>query len=311
MHHFEGKNADKLYYDIFNTIDTDGIHLHPRGKSCLELRPATYIITNPRQGLYTGYSRKLLYRIWAIELASYISGRGGIEYAEIMKRVSKNLAPFINPHTEEFDGAYGPKLCLSLPTIYNSLSVDKYTRQAVASIWHPGLNVRSLDVPCTVSMQFFGSDITEESAKLNMIVNMRSQDINWGWPYDVGAFTAMQCIMADALGWDVGTYYHFCGSLHLYNDARPIISSYRSEVFRGTELEIPKHNIRSWEEITSGFDFWFGEISDFIFKKNVSWRANANLWPQFKSTLENIPLIHMMSKAARGEFQIIKQQDIR
>jgi thymidylate synthase len=45
---------------------------------------------------------------------------------------------------------------------------------------------------------------------------MRSNDAIWGLPYDVFLFTFLQEMMAIELKVELGSYYHFAGSLHLY-----------------------------------------------------------------------------------------------
>ena len=51
---------------------------------------------------------------------------------------------------------------------------------------------------------------------LHLIVQMRSNDVVWGLPYDVFLFTMIQELLARTLGLELGTYVHGAGSLHLY-----------------------------------------------------------------------------------------------
>lgn len=73
------------------------------------------------------------------------------------------------------------------------------------------VNFPSKDVPCTISQQFIIRD-----NKLHSIVNMRSNDLWNGLPYDVFFFTNTQIEMAMLLNLDVGIYMHNVGSLHMY-----------------------------------------------------------------------------------------------
>jgi hypothetical protein len=76
----------------------------------------------------------------------------------------------------------------------------------------------SKDVPCTISIQLLIRD-----RKLHMIVNMRSNDVVWGLPYDVFSFTCLQeafLYMLQERGVpvdDLGSYHHHAGSLHIYD----------------------------------------------------------------------------------------------
>jgi thymidylate synthase len=93
------------------------------------------------------------------------------------------------------------------------LIIDDNTRQAVIHIKEPRdlINNPSKDVNCTLTLQFL-----LRNNKLDLIVNMRSNDIWLGLPYDVFNFTCMQIQMAMELGVEIGTYYHNVGSLHIY-----------------------------------------------------------------------------------------------
>jgi thymidylate synthase len=45
---------------------------------------------------------------------------------------------------------------------------------------------------------------------------MRSNDIVWGLPYDVFLFTMLQELLASELSVDIGSYFHYAASFHLY-----------------------------------------------------------------------------------------------
>jgi hypothetical protein len=49
-----------------------------------------------------------------------------------------------------------------------------------------------------------------------MIVNMRSNDVFLGVPYDVFSFTMLQEYIAMRTGFQLGSYFHNAGSFHLY-----------------------------------------------------------------------------------------------
>lgn len=98
--------------------------------------------------------------------------------------------------------------------ITNLLMEDNDSRRAVINIKLPdnfedreGVN----DTPCTLSLQFFIRD-----GKLDMIVNMRSNDIIYGFPYDAYYFTYLQLTLATRLKVKPGKYIHNAGSFHIY-----------------------------------------------------------------------------------------------
>lgn len=90
------------------------------------------------------------------------------------------------------------------------LDSNPNSRRAVIHIKEASYK-ESKDVNCTVCLQFF---IRNE--KLYMTTYMRSNDLWMGFPYDVFQFCNMQVLMSMELGYDLGTYTHIAGSLHLY-----------------------------------------------------------------------------------------------
>lgn len=59
--------------------------------------------------------------------------------------------------------------------------------------------------------------------RLNLIVNMRSNDIFKGLTFDVFQFTLLQELMAAELGVELGTYTHIDNNLHVYENDIPKI----------------------------------------------------------------------------------------
>jgi len=102
--------------------------------------------------------------------------------------------------------------------VLNELSSDNDSRRAVIHIRSPydSMNAK-LDVPCTLTLQFF-----IRNDKLSLAVNMRSSDLILGLALDVPAFTIFQEMMANdltlKLGREikVGDYIHTSNSLHIY-----------------------------------------------------------------------------------------------
>jgi len=92
---------------------------------------------------------------------------------------------------------------------------DKETRRAIINLnWESDKNtLDTKDYPCTLSLHFL-----IRNNKLNLIVNMRSNDIFYGFRNDIYCFTNLQQIMAKELNLKLGLYYHNVGSLHIYEN---------------------------------------------------------------------------------------------
>jgi thymidylate synthase len=75
--------------------------------------------------------------------------------------------------------------------------------------------------------------------KLDLLTNMRSNDVMWGMAHDIFCFTMLQEIMARTLAIDVGTYKHAVGSLHLYSKSFPNAKNFLDEGWQSTEAAMP------------------------------------------------------------------------
>lgn len=96
--------------------------------------------------------------------------------------------------------------------IIELLKTDPDSRRAVININIPNEKViETKDEPCTICLQFY---IREN--KLHCTGMMRSNDIWYGFPYDIAFFTLLQRYIADALHIKYGDYNHFVTSIHAY-----------------------------------------------------------------------------------------------
>tara|TARA_R110002020_G_scaffold253036_1_gene466792 strand:- start:328 stop:957 length:630 start_codon:yes stop_codon:yes gene_type:complete len=103
-----------------------------------------------------------------------------------------------------------------LDRIIDILHADKHSRQAVLS-FYDGKEVSeyAYDTPCTNTVHF---QIVNK--KLCMTVNMRSNDIWFGFCNDQYCFSKLQELVAKELNVKVGWYYHFASNIHLYKKNR-------------------------------------------------------------------------------------------
>jgi thymidylate synthase len=116
-------------------------------------------------------------------------------------------------------GAFGYRLRRAegidqLERIVARLRTDAASRREVAVVSLPvDLRGSLRDQPCLISLQFL-----LRNDALNLIVMMRSQSACLVLPYDASLFMMLQCWMASRLSLAVGSYVHFAGSLHIYED---------------------------------------------------------------------------------------------
>jgi thymidylate synthase len=220
MHIGTFDNFTECYLKLIDTTYNDYTYESaPRGQKIKEILGATFTITNPRKRLPYVVGRKFGLAYLAAELVWYLSGNNKTEW------ISKysNFWSTISDDGVTANSAYGARLFKKHNRIANSRFVqwdyileelrrDPDSRRAVMHLRTPDDSIdASLDVPCTLALQFMIRD-----NKLHQIVHMRSSDVIFGIAYDVPAFTLFQEILATELGCDLGTYTHVSNSLHIY-----------------------------------------------------------------------------------------------
>lgn len=99
-----------------------------------------------------------------------------------------------------------------LDYVINELIRDPLSRKAVISIYDGKEHeTYTKDTPCTGTIHF---QIVHGA--LEMSVNMRSNDLVYGFCIDQYCFSKLQQMVALELGIEVGLYYHFASNLHIY-----------------------------------------------------------------------------------------------
>lgn len=148
------------------------------------------------------------------ELLWYFTGHNDLEFISKFSSFWNHLSD----DGETCNSAYGHIIFEKhgfnqLAKVIELLKQDPTSRRAVININVPNEHViETKDEPCTVSIQFLVRD-----NKVHCTVYMRSNDIWFGFPYDVVFFTELQRIVAENLHAELGIYTHLAGSLHMYD----------------------------------------------------------------------------------------------
>lgn len=135
--------------------------------------------------------------------------------------------------------AAGPRL-FGKPSQYaeavNRIAKDKSTRRAVITfIDSSDLTASTRDVPCTIGLQ-----LLRRGGQLNAVGFMRSQSALMVMPYDIALLTTIQRLAASELGLDVGSYTHFSGSFHVYDDEMDLLGQFAESELRSHDLPDPR-----------------------------------------------------------------------
>lgn len=133
----------------------------------------------------------------------------------IMKKYSGN--------GEIYHGAYGFRLTNNLGydqilKVFETLKHNPTSRQAVLQIWDGKKDLpqnngipNNSDIPCNLL-----SMLKIRNNKLEWSQIMRGNDFFRGMPYNFIQFTTLQEIIAGWLELDIGEYFYFTDSLHIY-----------------------------------------------------------------------------------------------
>ena len=205
--YFEGETLGDVFMQIRDEIRKSPV-VAPRGMNTKEIHPAMVCIHNPRSRLIYNKFRKfnLIYAL--VDSLMIFNRSNEVRY---LSRFNRNITQF-SDDGKHLNSMYGQYLYDQIPPCITKLSSSNDTRQAVMTIYSGDyLEKNTKDVPCTIALHFM-----IRNGKLDLTTYMRSNDLIWGFQYDMFVFTMLQECMANTLGIDVGDYYHVATSLHLY-----------------------------------------------------------------------------------------------
>lgn len=235
-----------------------------------EIIGASFVLTNPSLCWIFNDRRNLSPYYAAAEILWYASGSAD---AAMISRYAPQYARFAEQDQSVY-GAYGERLGKSIRDVIHVLKTEPNSRRAVVSLWrqtdlqagHGPDAVK--DVPCTLSWQFL-----VRGNELHMIVDMRSNDIWLGTPYDVFWNCTALRLIANELGLSIGTYTHHVGSLHLYE------RNYQAAVEAMTE--VPQQQLPVWYMSDSNDDFKSLKVAagqeELARTKEVYWHGADNV----------------------------------
>lgn len=209
---FALSHGQRDYPEIVNTVRLYGEQCSPRGLLTHDIGTMMLSFQDADQNMLpTRIGRKLNRGIAAVEALQLIAGTSDVETT---LRVAPQFAQFTEPDGR-FWGAYGTRIGTQLHDVVGKLHADLDTRQAVVTLWRPGMdnNPGKRDYPCTIALTFRAY----RRRRLDLTVMMRSNDVWLGLPYDLFQFSQLQHTVATLLSLEVGEYTHIANSLHLYD----------------------------------------------------------------------------------------------
>lgn len=209
-----GDSLDAVLHELYRALDENGeVNSGSRGET-KELLGVALRISKPRARISRSENRGKPFSALG-ELLWYLSGSDRLEF----------IAPYVSEYAKDavdgvLEGAYGPRLLAmrgnidQFASIENLLKRKRGSRRAVIQLFNAeDIAVDHKEIPCTTTLQFH-----LRGELLHMSVTLRSNDAYWGLPHDVFCFTMLQEMMARRLGVEIGEYYQYVGSMHVYKD---------------------------------------------------------------------------------------------
>lgn len=218
-----------------------------RGRKTSEIINYGFCIKNPASNLVYSKGRKFSLLHAILESLGLFIPDNSVEFASLFNEKMKSFSD--NGRT--MHGSYGYRISSYIDLAKSKIEKDLNTRSSVINIYSKqDMLVETKDIPCTETIQLLLRD-----GKLNMIVNMRSNDVIWGTPYDVYMFTNLQMILANELGVELGEYYHNAGSFHLYEDMYKQASLMLDNGIEAIE-KVNGNKVSEWRELAHALSFY-------------------------------------------------------
>lgn len=198
-------------------IDTFGDLSKPRDLEVKELLLADITI-DPKKPIANFESRKFNWKYFAGEMAWYLHRDTDISYINKFSNFWKGIT---NQGTNQINSNYGALVINNeqIGWVVDSLLADDNSRQAIMFFNQPKFQFKgNKDFVCTMYANFFIRD-----NKLNMKIQMRSNDVFYGLTFDAPFFSFLMQSVYLILKKDdkyksleLGDYYHFADNLHFY-----------------------------------------------------------------------------------------------
>jgi thymidylate synthase len=207
------KNLNHAFYSLLKKIDMDGLEVNSRGSKQLELLFQQFEIEDPTALMINFQARKFSSDYATAEWLWYLSANPCVNNIGKLAKIWLQ----IQDANGEAESNYGCYLKPQWKWTIDELLKDRDTRRATIVVnqpYHKGKN--KLDYPCTHYLHFF-----IRNDRLHLGVNMRSNDVVFGFCNDVFTFCMFQQLMLNELNTrgakiSLGSYHHHAGSLHLY-----------------------------------------------------------------------------------------------
>ncbi len=307
MYSFLGIN--EALVGMSKTLLKEGVWRTTRGKRCLEMpHPVLIEIRNPCSRIVTIPERRWNPTLGYAESLWLALGWNNLD--DLTGKYVKSLYNFSDDgHT--WRAGYGPRFryfngtghqynigkdTVEIPAgsvdqfkfVIESFKRDPETRQAMITVADPNKDcftdgdlITTKDMPCTRSLHFQRS----VEGKLDLIVDMRSNDILWGFSaVNVFNFTLMQEYFASMIGIPLGRYYHKADNFHVYEDFVDQLSIISQQTPEDTDFQYNPVEGLDLETFNLAMEFIFSLQEGFQNKETGLSQETKEIFEEFQHT---------------------------
>lgn len=237
-------SMDEAQSVLLHDLLSKGVRINPRGLGTAELFPASFELRFPRRRCIANPARRWSLPLAIGELCWHLAGSTDVEP---LAYYAPRWRQFTDVPGVVRGGCYGHRVFgtnkaqeSQWERVKQILRADLHSRRAVLTLGDPQFVLDSSirDVSCACTLQFLVRE-----GRLHAMAYMRSNDVIWGMPYDIFLFTMLQELLAAEFGLPLGSYFHFAGSLHLYDHhvslAHRIVAAPEAEPFEMPPIVVP------------------------------------------------------------------------
>lgn len=245
--YFKADTLDDLLHEVLeNLLQLEEKVTASRG-TFTEIFGVILHLTNPLARLSRSETKGKAFSVLG-EWLWYLSGTNNLDFIDyyLPGRYAKESDDKVAVRSAYGERLFNHRGINQIQSVIALLNKKWTTRRAVIQLFDASdLERDYASIPCTCTLQFLVRD-----NKLNMFVNMRSNDAYIGLAHDVFAFTMIQELVARSIEIELGEYKHSAASLHLYEEHAALASTYVAEAWQST-IAMPKMPLGDpWHAIT-------------------------------------------------------------
>lgn len=219
MNHYKARSYQTIAAQVYRDLIEHGVSMSSRNGPVLRLPGVTvFEINRPWERVITAPVRDANPFFHLMETVAMLAGYNS---AEFLSFFAKNMASYSDDGAT-YNAFYGTRLMKQhgnqLAACAELLRNNPDDRQAVAQIWDPAdLGKVTKDKACNLLLMFS----VQEGRRLCMTSVNRSNDSIWGivTGANVVHLSYFQQYVAEAAGFEFGTWTHVTNNLHVYTDS--------------------------------------------------------------------------------------------